>query len=48
MTISIAIVHNTYRSLEHPGKVAQIAAEIKKYAKEMQGSNLLFDRRRRD
>lgn len=48
MTISIAIVHNTYRKLDHPGKVAQIAAELKKYAKEMEGSNLVFDRRRRD
>jgi DNA-binding response OmpR family regulator len=48
MTISIAVVHNTYRSLDHPGKVAQIAAELKKYAKNMQGSNLVFDRRRRD
>lgn len=48
MTISIAVVHNTYRSLEHPGKVAQIAAELKKYAKDMRGSNLVFDRRRRD
>jgi diguanylate cyclase (GGDEF)-like protein len=48
MTISIAVVHNTYRNIEHPGKVAQIAAELKKYAKDMQGSNLVFDRRRRD
>jgi len=48
MTISIAVVHNTYRKLEHPGKVAQIAAELKKYAKDMEGSNLVFDRRRRD
>jgi PleD family two-component response regulator len=48
MTISIAIVHNTYRKLDHPGKVAQIAAELKKYAKDMEGSNFVFDRRRRD
>jgi GGDEF domain-containing protein len=48
MTISIAIVHNTYRKLDHPGKVAQIAAELKKYAKSIDGSNLVFDRRRRD
>jgi diguanylate cyclase (GGDEF)-like protein len=48
MTISIAVVHNSYRGLEHPGKVAQIAAELKKYAKNMQGSNCVFDRRRRD
>jgi diguanylate cyclase (GGDEF)-like protein len=48
MTISVAIVHNTYRKIEHPGKVAQIAAELKKYAKSMEGSNYVFDRRRRD
>ncbi len=48
MTISIAIVHNTYRVLDHPGKVAQIAAELKKYVKTMPGSNFVFDRRRRD
>jgi GGDEF domain-containing protein len=48
MTISVAIVHNTYRKIEHPGKVAQIAAELKKYAKGMEGSNVVFDRRRRD
>jgi diguanylate cyclase (GGDEF)-like protein len=48
MTISIAVAHNTYRELEHPGKVAQIAAELKKYAKSKDGSNCVFDRRRRD
>jgi diguanylate cyclase (GGDEF)-like protein len=48
MTISVAVVHNTYRKIEHPGKVAQIAAELKAYAKSMEGSNYVFDRRRRD
>ncbi len=48
MSISIAVVHNTYRELDHPGKVAQIAAELKKYVKTMPGSNFVFDRRRRD
>ena len=48
MTISVAVVHNTYRKIEHPGKVAQIAAELKTYAKSMEGSNYVFDRRRRD
>lgn len=48
MTISVAIVHNTYRVIDHPGKVAQIAAELKKYAKAMEGSNYVFDRRRLD
>ncbi len=48
MSISIAIAHNTYRKLDHPGKVAQIAAELKKYAKSRPGSVFVFDRRRRD
>jgi PleD family two-component response regulator len=48
MTITVAIVHNTYREIEHPGKVAQIAAELKKYGKLKDGSNYVFDRRRRD
>jgi PleD family two-component response regulator len=48
MTITVAIVHNTYRVIEHPGKVAQIAAELKKYGKLKNGSNYVFDRRRRD
>ncbi len=46
MTISISIVHNTYRQLDHPGKVAQIAAELKKYVKSLDGSNFVYDRRR--
>lgn len=48
MSISVAVVHNTYRPLDHPGKVAQIAAELKKYAKTKPGSNFVFDRRRSD
>ncbi len=48
MTISVAVVHNTCRKLDHPGKVAQIAAELKKYAKTKDGSNYVFDRRRED
>ncbi len=48
LTISISIVHNTYRELHHPGKVAQIAAEVKKYAKSLEGSNYVYDRRRND
>ncbi len=48
LTLSIAIVHNTYRDLHHPGKIAQIAAEVKKYAKSLEGSNYVYDRRRKD
>jgi PleD family two-component response regulator len=48
MTITVAIVHNTYRVIDHPGMVAQIAAEMKKYGKTMYGSNYVFDRRQKD
>jgi PleD family two-component response regulator len=48
MSISIAIVHNTYRELNHPGKIAQIAAEVKRYAKSLEGSNYVYDRRKKD
>ena len=46
MTLSVSIVHNTYRNLDHQGKVAEIAAELKKYAKSLEGSNYVYDRRR--
>jgi diguanylate cyclase (GGDEF)-like protein len=48
LTVSISVVHNTYRALHHPGKIAQIAAEVKKYAKSLEGSNYVYDRRRTD
>jgi len=45
MSISVAIVTNERRSLIHPGQVAQIAAEVLKHAKSMEGSNYCFDLR---
>lgn len=48
MTITVVIVHNTFREIDHPGKVAQVAAELKKYGKTKEGSNYIFDRRRND
>lgn len=47
MTISIAIAHNMYREIDNAVEVGQIAAEIKKYAKDLDGSVYVFDRRRR-
>jgi hypothetical protein len=41
-------MHNTYREIDHPGKVAQIAAELKKYGKSKDGSNYVLDRRQKD
>jgi len=48
MSISIAIVTNEQRKIEHHGKIAQIAAELKKYAKTFEGSVYVKDRRRTD
>ena len=47
ITVSIAIVTNRYRHLEHLGQVAAVAAEVKKYVKSLSGSRYAFDRRRK-
>ena len=46
MSISIAVVTNEYRELENHIRVAEIAAELKKKAKSIQGSVYLKDKRR--
>jgi diguanylate cyclase (GGDEF)-like protein len=46
MTISVSIVHNAYRQLEDSAQVGRIAAELKKYAKDLEGSVYVFDRRK--
>ncbi len=46
MTISISIVHNAYRHLSEPAQIGRIAAELKKYAKDLEGSVYVFDRRK--
>ena len=48
MSISIAIVTNEKREITHHAKVAQIAAELKKYVKQFKGSNYAKDRRSDD
>ncbi|MDQ7821969.1 MAG: response regulator [Candidatus Eremiobacteraeota bacterium] len=45
VSISIGIVTNELRILEHPGQVAQILAELKSFAKKTPGSNYVKDRR---
>ncbi len=45
MTISIAIVSNEKRHINSHWQVAEIAAEMKKYAKSLQGSVYVKDRR---
>ena len=45
ISLSIAVVTNEKRSLKHIGEVNAIAAELKKYAKSLPGSNYVRDRR---
>ncbi len=46
MTISISIVHNEHRQLTDPAQIGKVAAELKKYAKNLEGSVYVFDRRK--
>lgn len=48
ISISISIVTNENREIKHHAKVAQIAAELKKYAKSFEGSVFVKDRRKSD
>ena len=48
MTISLAGVSNSEKSIVSYAQLTNIAAEIKKAVKKMQGSNFLMDRRTRD
>jgi diguanylate cyclase (GGDEF)-like protein len=45
MSVSAAIVTNERRDLFHPRQIAQIAAEVLRYAKSMEGSNYRLDLR---
>jgi diguanylate cyclase (GGDEF)-like protein len=47
ISVSVAIVSNEQRRLEHPSQVADLAAEVKRYVKSMPGSQFAFDRRRK-
>ena len=47
MTVSISIVHNEYGKIVDAGQIGRIAAELKKYAKDLEGSVYVFDRRKR-
>lgn len=46
MTISLAGVTNAHRTITSYGEVTNIAAEIKKWAKSIEGSIFVIDRRR--
>jgi len=45
MTITIGVVTNTKRKFGHKGQIAAVGAELKKYAKSLEGSNYIIDRR---
>jgi diguanylate cyclase (GGDEF)-like protein len=45
MTLSVAVVTNNNRQINHPGEIAAIAAELKGYLKTFSGSNFKIDQR---
>jgi diguanylate cyclase (GGDEF)-like protein len=47
LSISLAIVPTNTPYIQHPGKVAEVAAELKKLAKKSSGSAYVVDRRKR-
>ncbi|MEY4526452.1 MAG: hypothetical protein RL768_171 [Nitrospirota bacterium] len=48
MSLSIAVVTNSHRSINHPGDVSKIASELKKLAKTHKGSVFIKDQRGTD
>lgn len=48
MSLSIAVVTNSHRSIDHPGDVSKIASELKKLAKTHKGSVFIKDQRGTD
>jgi GGDEF domain-containing protein len=47
MTLSIGIVTNQLQGFQHTGQIAELAAEMKSYAKTLPGSLYVVDRRRK-
>lgn len=48
MTIAVAQVSNEFRTYTHPLETEMVGQELLRYAKNMPGSNYVFDRRRDD
>lgn len=46
LSISIGVVTSENRNFSHVGEIAQIGAELKKYAKTLEGSNFVVDQRK--
>lgn len=45
LSVSIGIVSNAAQTIKHVAQVAEIGAELKKYAKSLEGSNFVRDKR---
>jgi hypothetical protein len=45
MSLSIAVVTNSHRPIDHPGDVSKVASDLKKLAKAHKGSAFVKDRR---
>jgi len=45
LSVSIGVVSNEYRSIEHVAQIGEIGAELKAHAKRMERSNYLVDKR---
>jgi diguanylate cyclase (GGDEF)-like protein len=46
LSVSIGVVSNEYRSINHVVQVGEIGAELKEYAKSLEGSNYVKDQRK--
>ncbi len=48
VSVSIGVVTNIKRKISHVGEIGEIGAELKEYAKSLQGSNYVTERRHRE
>lgn len=46
ISVSIGVVTNEFRKIEHVAQIGEIGAELKKYAKSLQKSNYVMDKRK--
>jgi len=45
LSVSIGVVTNEYRNIEHVAQIGEIGAELKTHAKRLERSNYLIDKR---
>jgi diguanylate cyclase (GGDEF)-like protein len=48
VSISIGVVTNTHRKIDHVAQIGEIGAELKHYAKNLPGSNYVVDKRKNE